>query len=201
MDAGDELTVGTELLNDSVARAGHDVHVDDDVRRVGKLDAVLGDGVADGAHRERNDVHRTALHAALVALLHERLHDLGVNPMVRRTSVDLLLGADEGTAFNASNVTLVRAGEIALRTLLGVELNELAVLDHHLADINVLFLRTCHDDDLVRRADLVPLVDPSEHLSVREFRRFGHVFYSLISPFGRFQNQLGISISKLCPLA
>ena len=201
VNAGNELTVLAELLDDGVASAGHDVHVDDDVRRVGKLDAVLGDGVADGAHRKRNDVHRTALHAALVALLHERLHDLGVNPMVRRTGVDLLLGADEGTAFNASDVALVGAGEIALGALLLVELDELAVLDHHLADINVLFLRTCHDDDLVRRADLVPLVDPGEHLGVREFRRFGHVFYSLISPFGRFQNQLGISISKLSPLA
>ena len=201
VDAGNELTVGAELLDDGVARAGHDVHVDDDVRRVGKLDAVLGDGVADGAHRERNDVHRTALHAALVALLHERLHDLGVNPMVRRTGVDLLLGADEGTAFNASDIALVGAGEIALGALLLVKLDELAVLDHHLADIDMLFLRTRHDDNLVRRADLVPLVDPSEHLGVREFRRFGHVFYSLISPFGRFQNQLGISISKLSPLA
>ena len=201
VDAGNELTVGAELLDDGVARAGHDVHVDDDVRGVGKLDAVLGDGVADRAHRERNDVHRTALHAALVALLHERLHDLGIDPMVRGAGVDLLLGTDEGTAFDASDVALVGAGEIALGTLLGVELDELAVLDHHLADINVLFLGTRHDDDLVRRADLVPLVDPGEHLGVREFRRFGHVFYSLISPFGRFQNRLSISISNLPPLA
>jgi len=39
----------------------------------------------------------------------------------------------------------------------------------------VLLLRARHDNDLVGRADLVPLVNPSENLRIGEFRRFGHV--------------------------
>ena len=175
MDAGDEVAVLAEVLHHGVAGAGHDVHVDDDVGRVGDLDAVLGDRVADRAHRERDHVHRAALHAALVALEHELLHDLGVHPVVRGTRVDLLLGADERAALDARHVALVRAGEIALGALLLVQLDELAVLDHHLADREVLLLRALHDHDLVGRADLVPLVNPREHLVVRELRRLDHL--------------------------
>ena len=46
------------------AHPGHDPHVDDDVRRVGDLDAELGDRRAERAHRERDDVHRAAAHRA-----------------------------------------------------------------------------------------------------------------------------------------
>ena len=175
VDARDEVAVLAEVVEDLLARARHDVHVHDDVGRVGDLDAVLGDRVADRAHRERDHVHRAALHAALVALEHELLHGLGLHPVVRRARVDLLLRADERAALDARDVALVRAGEVAARALLFVELDELAVLDHHLADLRVLFLRARHDHDLVGRADLVPLVYPVEHLGVREFRRLGHV--------------------------
>ena len=179
VDAGDEVAVLAELLHDGIARTGHDVHVDDNVRGVGELDAVLGDRVADRAHRERDDVHRAALHATLVALLHQRLHHLGIDPMVRRTGIDLLLGTDEGATFDASNVAGMRAGEIAIGTLLRVKLDELAVLDHHLANSIMLLFRTGHDHDLIGCADFVPFVDPSEHLCIREFRRFGHVILLL----------------------
>ena len=178
VDAGDELAIGAKLLQHGVARAGHDVHVDDNVRRIGDLDAVLGDRVADRAHRVGNHVHRAALHAALVRLLHLLLHLDGIHPVIGGASVDLALGADERAAFNARNVALVRTGEVASRTLLVVELDELAVLDHHLADSGMLFLRALHDDNLVGRAELVPLVNPRENLRVGEFGRLGHVLFS-----------------------
>ena len=107
-----------DVLHHGIARTGHDVHVDDDVRRVRDFDAVLGDRVADRAHRERDDVHRAALHAALVRLLHLLLHLDGIHPVVRRTRVDLLLGADERAALDTGHVGFMRAGEVALRTLL-----------------------------------------------------------------------------------
>ena len=188
VDAGDELAVLAEMLDDGIARAGHDVHVDDDVRGVGDLDAVLGDRVADRAHRERDHVHRTALHAALVALEHELLHHVRIHPVVRRTRVNLALGADKRAALDARDVGRVRASEIAFGTLLLIELDELAILDHHLADREVLLLGARHDNDLVRRANLVPLINPLEHLGVREFRRLGHCFfYSLLPFWGGFE--------------
>ena len=175
VDAGDEVTVLAEVLENSVAGARHDVHVDDDVRRVGDLDAVLGDRVADRAHGVGDHVHRAALHAALVALEHELLHDLGVHPVVRGTRVDLLLGADERAALDARDVALVRTGEVAPGALRLVELDELALLDHHLANCGMLRLGAFHDHDLVGRADFVPLVNPREHLVVRELRRLDHL--------------------------
>ena len=98
--------------------------------------------------------------------------------MVGGACINFTLGADERAAFNARNVALVRTGEIASRTLLVVQLDELAVLDHHLANCGMLFLRALHDDNLVGCAELVPLVNPREDLRVGEFRRFGHVLFS-----------------------
>ena len=178
VDAGDELAILAELLENGIARAGHDVHVDDDVRGVGDLDAVLGDRVTDRTHRVGDHVHRAALHAALVRLLHLLLHLDGIHPVVGGACVDLTLGAYERAAFNARDVALVRTGEVASGTLLVVQLDELAVLDHHLADVDMLFLRALHDDDLVGRAELVPLVNPRENLRIGEFWRLGHVLFS-----------------------
>ncbi len=49
--AGDDaLDVFVDFGEDRRADAGHDAHVDDDVRRVSELDADLRHGRADGAH-------------------------------------------------------------------------------------------------------------------------------------------------------
>ena len=60
VDAGDEVAVGAEDLERAGAHPGHDPHRDDDVGRVGQLDADLGLVGAERAHRERDDVHRAA---------------------------------------------------------------------------------------------------------------------------------------------
>ena len=88
--------------------------------------------------------------------------------MVGRACVDFLLGADEGAALDAGDIAFMRAGEVAARALFLVELDELALLDHHLADVVVLLLLAGHDHDAIGRADLVPLVDPRENLGVLE---------------------------------
>ena len=78
---------GVELLHPAQhvgAHPGHHAHRDGDVRRVGDLDAehrLLGLEVA---HHERDDVHRAALHAAVVEPAHEGLHLVG--------SIQLLVG-------------------------------------------------------------------------------------------------------------
>ena len=178
VDAGNEAAVLAEVLQHRVARARHDVHVHHDVRRVRDLNAVLGDRVADRAHRVGDHVHRAALHAALVALGHELLHFDRIHPVVRGTRVDLLLRADERAALDARHVALMRTGEVAVGARLRVQLDELALLDHHLADREVLLLRALHDHDLVGRADSIPLVDPREHLRVGEFGRLSHVSFT-----------------------
>ena len=174
VDARDEVNALVEVLHDGIARTGHDVHVDDDVRGVRDLDAVLGDRVADRAHGERDDVHRAALHAALVLLEHLLLHGVRIPPMVGRAGVDLVLRADEGAALDARDVGLVRTSEVAARTLLLVELDELAVLDHHLANRGVLLLVTLDDNNVVRGANLDPLINPRLNLGVLELRRLSH---------------------------
>ena len=47
------------------AHARHQLHVDDDVRAVGELDADVRDVTADRSHRERHDVHRAPAHASV----------------------------------------------------------------------------------------------------------------------------------------
>ena len=66
--AGDELAVVAEHLERAGAHAGHDPHRDRDVGGVGELDADVGDRRAERAHRERDHVHRAALHRALEEL-------------------------------------------------------------------------------------------------------------------------------------
>ena len=59
-----ELAVRAEHVEHLRADARHDVHVGDDVRRVGELDADLGDRRADRAHAVGDHVERAALHRA-----------------------------------------------------------------------------------------------------------------------------------------
>ncbi len=180
VDARHEGAILPEVLENFFAGPRHDIHVHDDVGRIGELDAILGNRVADRTHRERNHVHRAALHAALVGLGHLGLHLHRVHPVVGGAGIDFALGADEGAPLDARNITLVRTREIAARTLLRIERDELALLDHLFAYLGMLLRRTLHDDNLVRRADFVPLVYPREHFRVGEFRRFCHVLCSLM---------------------
>ena len=54
--------------------ARHQLHVDDDVRAVGQLDADVRDVAAERAHRERHDVHRAPAHAAVEQAAQRRAH-------------------------------------------------------------------------------------------------------------------------------
>ena len=65
-------SLSLELVESDLAHAGHDPHVRNDVRRVGDLDADLGDVRSRRAHDERHDIHRAAFHGAFVQRLHAR---------------------------------------------------------------------------------------------------------------------------------
>ena len=58
MDAGNEGVF--EVVESGGAHAGHELHVEDDVGRVGDLDADFGVGRSEGPHAIGNDVERAA---------------------------------------------------------------------------------------------------------------------------------------------
>ena len=96
----------------ALAHARHDPHVDDDVGRVGDLDADLRDRRAERAHAERHDVHRAAAHAAV-----ERAPSSDA-PSSRSGSIQLLVGpasslllrADERAVLDARDVARIASG-------------------------------------------------------------------------------------------
>ena len=65
MQARNERAVRAELVQHRLAHARHDAHVDDDIGRIGNFNADFADGRIQRPHRERNHIHRPALHAAL----------------------------------------------------------------------------------------------------------------------------------------
>ena len=107
--------------DDRAPHACHDAHVGDDVGAVGDLDADLGDGRADGAHREGDDVHGAPGHAAVEEAGERFAHLGGRCPVVGGACFVFVDRADEGAVFDAAHVGRVRADEIGVRPLFGVE--------------------------------------------------------------------------------
>ncbi len=107
MNRRHEVAVGTEDVPHLLRHARHDSHVYNDVRRIGDLHAAVRDVRAQRPHRERHDVHRAAAHATVEQALQRLAHLLRIDPVVRRTSVFLGLGADEGPVLHARHVTRV----------------------------------------------------------------------------------------------
>ena len=57
-----KIPVGPEHFQNFRSDAGHDVHIDDDVRRVADLHTDLGNRRAEGAHAVGDDIHRPSPH-------------------------------------------------------------------------------------------------------------------------------------------
>ena len=166
VQAGDERAGFAELLQDRGAHARHDAHVDDDVGRVGDLDADFGDGRAERTHGEGDDVERAALHAAVVELGHRLLQLGGRDPVVGGAGVLLFFGGDEGALLDARHVAGVGAEEVAAGLFVGVERGGQAAVDHLLAEGVVFSLRAVAPVDVGRLAEGGDLVDPGVQLRV-----------------------------------
>ena len=104
VQAGDEVAVGAEHVENLLTHAGHDAHVRDHVGRVRELDTDLRDGRAEGAHAEGNHVESPALHAAAKQTRERRPHLGGVAPVVRRTCILLARRTDEGAILDPRDV-------------------------------------------------------------------------------------------------
>ena len=68
VDTRHEGTVGSELIERTLAHPGHDPHRRGHVGRVGQLHADVGDGAAEGSHGEGDHVHGAAPHRTPVEL-------------------------------------------------------------------------------------------------------------------------------------
>ena len=162
----DEVAVGTDLVQGFLAHAGHDAHGKHDVGGVSELNAELRLRIVDGAHAERHDVHRAALHGATEGLGHLSLHLGRVHPVIGRAGVLFLLRADEGAGLDAGDVRRVGAREEGVRTLLLIELNQSALLYELGREAVSLFLGAVHEDHALRLEKLDRLANPRDELFI-----------------------------------
>ena len=89
MHSAHEIAVFAENLKHGASHPRHDVHVGDDVGRVGDLHADLGDGRADRTHAVGNNVHGAAHHRAREQSRQLLLHLRRIFPVVGRAGVFL----------------------------------------------------------------------------------------------------------------
>ena len=126
MEAVNKVSAITEVVKDFLSDTCHNVHVENNVDRVSNLNTCFCKRRTDNTHRERKNVHGSALHAAIIKLCKLSIHFLRVHPVVCCTCFFLCRSTDECAVFNTSNVINSCSVEIASRKLLFVELNKLA---------------------------------------------------------------------------
>ena len=158
--------VRVDFFEDRQTDARHDAHIDHRIRRIGKLHADLRHGRADRSHRERQDIHGAATHAAVEEVLELVAHFGGIDPVVGRSGVVPGKRADIGAVFDASDVARVRFGVVTARPDVLVELDEGAPFDHLRAQRVVFLLRAVHPVDGVRLGERSHLLDPCEEVLV-----------------------------------
>ena len=104
MHTRDPCAVRADIVEHFRADSRHDVHIAHDVCAVGDFDAVFADRRTDRSHAERNDVHRAAVHTALVQRFHRLFEFFGIYPVIRRACIIFFFRCDKGTRFDARNV-------------------------------------------------------------------------------------------------
>jgi hypothetical protein len=166
VDGGHEVAVVSELVEGGLTHPRHDPHRHGDVGRVGDLDAQGGDLGPDRTHAERHDVHRATAHAALEEARQGLAHLLRILPVVRRTGVDLALGADEGPALDPGDVGGVGCGVKTVRAQCLVEREEGALADHQGGQPRPFLIRAVAPFDAVGLGELGDRIDPLEQLAV-----------------------------------
>ncbi len=107
---GHDASAFVDFIENTLADAGHDAHIDDDVRRIGKLNADFGHGRADGAHAEGEHVHGAALHSTVEQPLEFAPHVVGIFPIVGGAGCVFGVGADESAILDAGDIVGHRNG-------------------------------------------------------------------------------------------
>ena len=179
MHARHEMAVAAEQLEHAAAHSRHDLHAHCDVGAVGQLDADVRDLGAERTHRERNDVHRAAAHAAAKerrrsvgkAVLEDRAHLGGRFPVVGRPGVFLALGADEGSVLDPGDVARAAAREIAARPQHRIEPDEGSGGDELLGEALVLGGAAVAPVDVARLGQGGHFGDPLDQPGVTDMGR------------------------------
>ena len=166
MEALDKIAIGAQGFQHGVADTGHDVHGNDNIDRVGDLDAVLGKGRADDAHGIGDDVHGAALHRAVIELFELCVHLLGIHPVVGGACVFFFSRADKGTAFYPRHVVGIGAVEIAARELFLIEGDEFTGGNRLGRQPVQLFFLAGNQFDSVRLQQRDHLIQPGVHLDI-----------------------------------
>ena len=164
----DEEAVVAQHVEGALAHPGHHPHRDGDIGAVGDLDAQGGDLGPERTHAERHHVHGAAAHRPFEELFQVGPHFLGLEPVVGRTGVGRILGADEGAAFDAGDVAGVGRGVEAVGALGRVQGLQGAGLDQFGGEEVPLLVRTVAPVDPVRLRQFRDLAYPRQ-----EFCMFG----------------------------
>jgi hypothetical protein len=164
-----EVAVGAELVPRDLPHAGHDAHAQDDVDRVGELDADLGQRRAGRAHQVGHDVHRAALHRAAAEAVKLFVHRGGRHPVIGRPGGVRRAGADEGAFLDARDVVRIGAMVIAAGQLLLVELDQDARVDGLLRQALLFLLAAVAPEKLTQRLTGQIPVFPKRRFAARVF--------------------------------
>ena len=133
-----EAAFAFDALQRGVAHACHEFHVDDDIRAVRNLDAAARVRGIDRPHAVGDDIHRAALHRAVEKCVDLRMALGWAHPVVVRTGVVALRGADIGQVFHPGHIGGIRQVQVAVRVGVGVERGQGARIDHLLDELSVL---------------------------------------------------------------
>ncbi len=125
-----EVTIALDARQCCGAHARHRAHVGDDIRTVGDFHAATRKRRIDRTHAVRDDVHRSAFHAAV-----EQCVDLGMrlgrrHPVIVWTGVGLVFRAYEREVFHARHIGRAGAMQIAARMGLLIQFDQIAGMQH-----------------------------------------------------------------------
>ncbi len=143
-----EVVAVAERLKDVLADTGHDDHVQNDIDRIGKLNAVLREIRADDRHRIRNDIHGLSFVGARKELRELRIALLRLHPVIDVARVFLLSRADEGTVLHTCDVVDRRSVKIAVREFFFIQFNQLAGRECLLTQSLRLLFRAVDQNDV-----------------------------------------------------
>ena len=184
VDARNEFAVFAKDFQNLVADAGHDVHIDHNVGRVGDFHTDLGNVAADRTHAVGNHIHGTAVHTAFVKTTHGGFEFSRGDPVVGRTGIFLLFAGDVGTGFHAGHVRRVTAEKHAIGTKFAVQTGRKTGLDHFFAHCIVLGVGAVAPVDAIGFAKLCPFFHPLDQLGVLgrdRVQMFDHLSVSFLA--------------------
>ena len=142
------------------AHARHDAHIEHDVCAIGDLHPAPRVRRVERSHAVRHDVHGPAAHAAVEQRVDLPVGLGRVHPVVVRTRVLALAGADIGQVLHPGDVGRIRAVQVAIRVGRLVERDQVAARKHELDQSSPLGLRAVAPLDPVRPRQVCDVGDP-----------------------------------------